>query len=155
MLNTIFAAAMAAALAATPVLADNGKGKKHKTYSNHFSAHVVQVSCPPGLAKKNPPCVPPGLAKKGYVDHDDDHDHDYDHDHDHDYVHDHPDYDDDYRVIRIGDLIDDRFVRIDDPLRYGLNSDYYYYRTLDRVFQVDPETREVLAFIGLVDALLN
>lgn len=22
-------------------------------------------SCPPGLAKKNPPCVPPGLAKKG------------------------------------------------------------------------------------------
>ena len=20
--------------------------------------------CPPGLAKKNPPCVPPGLAKK-------------------------------------------------------------------------------------------
>ena len=21
--------------------------------------------CPPGLAKKNPPCVPPGLAKKG------------------------------------------------------------------------------------------
>ena len=32
--------------------------------------------CPPGLAKKNPPCVPPGLAKKGvragdyYYDHD-------------------------------------------------------------------------------------
>jgi hypothetical protein len=22
--------------------------------------------CPPGLAKKNPPCVPPGLAKKYY-----------------------------------------------------------------------------------------
>jgi len=22
--------------------------------------------CPPGLAKKSPPCVPPGLAKKGY-----------------------------------------------------------------------------------------
>ncbi len=22
-------------------------------------------SCPPGLAKKNPPCVPPGQAKKG------------------------------------------------------------------------------------------
>ncbi len=22
--------------------------------------------CPPGLAKKNPPCVPPGLAKKFY-----------------------------------------------------------------------------------------
>lgn len=23
--------------------------------------------CPPGLAKKNPPCVPPGLAKKGHI----------------------------------------------------------------------------------------
>ena len=23
-------------------------------------------NCPPGLAKKNPPCVPPGQAKKGY-----------------------------------------------------------------------------------------
>ena len=33
-------------------------------------------NCPPGLAKKDPPCVPPGLAKKGvtydqWVDHDD------------------------------------------------------------------------------------
>lgn len=36
----------AVALSATPVLAKNN-------------------GCPPGLAKKNPPCVPPGLAKKG------------------------------------------------------------------------------------------
>lgn len=26
---------------------------------------VEAKSCPPGLAKKNPPCVPPGLAKQG------------------------------------------------------------------------------------------
>ena len=26
---------------------------------------VTYRNCPPGLAKKNPPCVPPGLAKKG------------------------------------------------------------------------------------------
>ena len=25
----------------------------------------VPVSCPPGLAKKDPPCVPPGLARRG------------------------------------------------------------------------------------------
>lgn len=25
-----------------------------------------QNHCPPGLAKKNPPCVPPGLARKFY-----------------------------------------------------------------------------------------
>ena len=28
-------------------------------------AVAKQKPCPPGLAKKNPPCVPPGLAKKG------------------------------------------------------------------------------------------
>lgn len=26
---------------------------------------ITYRNCPPGLAKKNPPCVPPGLAKKG------------------------------------------------------------------------------------------
>jgi hypothetical protein len=26
---------------------------------------ITYANCPPGLAKKNPPCVPPGLAKKG------------------------------------------------------------------------------------------
>ena len=26
---------------------------------------LAKKDCPPGLAKKNPPCVPPGLAKKG------------------------------------------------------------------------------------------
>lgn len=26
--------------------------------------HAQPAGCPPGLAKKNPPCVPPGLAKK-------------------------------------------------------------------------------------------
>lgn len=29
------------------------------------AAEVEAKSCPPGLAKKNPPCVPPGQAKKG------------------------------------------------------------------------------------------
>jgi len=27
--------------------------------------YTTIANCPPGLAKKNPPCVPPGLAKKG------------------------------------------------------------------------------------------
>ena len=29
------------------------------------SAFAQSKGCPPGLAKKFPPCVPPGLAKKG------------------------------------------------------------------------------------------
>ncbi|SFG13654.1 hypothetical protein SAMN04488020_101276 [Palleronia marisminoris] len=47
-LNTLAAIALAAVsfAAAQPVAAQPG-------------------NCPPGLAKKNPPCVPPGQAKKG------------------------------------------------------------------------------------------
>jgi len=46
-------AAIALILAATaPALAKNGKPFQNGGF------------CPPGLAKKNPPCVPPGLAKK-------------------------------------------------------------------------------------------
>lgn len=30
-----------------------------------YQASAQAKPCPPGLAKKNPPCVPPGLAKKG------------------------------------------------------------------------------------------
>lgn len=26
---------------------------------------LAQANCPPGLAKKNPPCVPPGQARQG------------------------------------------------------------------------------------------
>lgn len=39
------------ALVAVPVAAFAGNGAK-------------TIHCPPGLAKKNPPCVPPGQAKK-------------------------------------------------------------------------------------------
>ena len=88
--------------------------------------------CPPGLAKKSPACIPPGLAKKAAPV-------------DHDYVY----------VVRIGDRIDDRYVYIDNPYRYGLDPDYFYYRLIDKVFRVDPETRRVLTLVGLADALLN
>lgn len=55
----------------TPVLAVAGNHKsKHK---NKGSAASVG-HCPPGLAKKNPPCIPPGQAKKyargDYIDRD-------------------------------------------------------------------------------------
>ncbi len=44
-----------AALASMPVMAEaqgNSRGNN-------------PLNCPPGLAKKNPPCVPPGLARQG------------------------------------------------------------------------------------------
>lgn len=78
-----------AALAAAPALAKNNKGNPHKGQSRTESVeghdqgngrgqgkgndhdvlreYVVghyKKNCPPGLAKKNPPCIPPGQAKK-------------------------------------------------------------------------------------------
>ena len=51
----------AVSMAAVPASADpgRGKGKAHGDHRNGFTGH-----CPPGLAKKNPPCVPPGQAKR-------------------------------------------------------------------------------------------
>jgi hypothetical protein len=105
------------------------------------TAQAGNKGCPPGLAKKAVPCVPPGQAKK-------------------------------YRsesnqVIRygsesgqvihrydVGDRIDD-YIVIRDPYRYNLDPRQTYYRSGDYVYQVDRQTRQVLALIGLVDALLN
>lgn len=129
-----FTAALLAVALASPALADKDKGNRGKHWK---SQHHAQAWCPPGLAKKSPACIPPGQAKKySRRDHDWDRDRDWD------------------RYIRIGDRIDDRWVRID-PYRYGLNPGYDYYRADERVFRVDPQTRQVLAFIGLLEALLN
>ncbi|MDZ4094039.1 MAG: hypothetical protein U1D35_03905, partial [Paracoccaceae bacterium] len=34
-------------------------------FAHTDAAFADAKGCPPGLAKKNPPCVPPGQAKKG------------------------------------------------------------------------------------------
>ncbi|HYD17094.1 MAG TPA: hypothetical protein VEF76_01280 [Patescibacteria group bacterium] len=52
---------------------DHGHGEgKHKGHSSSHDRDVLRgyvigqykKHCPPGLAKKNPPCIPPGQAKK-------------------------------------------------------------------------------------------
>jgi hypothetical protein len=62
-MKKLFLIAGAAALGfAGPVLAKPGHG------NGHGPAMAVPgygaAGCPPGLAKKNPPCIPPGQAKK-------------------------------------------------------------------------------------------
>lgn len=48
----------------------NGKGKSHHSRQddrNVLRKYVLakyKKNCPPGLAKKNPPCIPPGQSKK-------------------------------------------------------------------------------------------
>lgn len=120
-------AALAAALAATPAMSDPGNGKGNGGRGEHArAAH----HCPPGLAKKNSPCVPPGQARK-----------------------------DDSRysprvgdVLRVGD-----YVVVRDPRRLNLaaRDDWRYYRDGNRAYRVDRDTRKVLAVIELINAFTN
>jgi len=120
-------AVTAASMAAAPVSADPGRGKG-PDHDRHFRGYIQD--CPPGLAKKDPPCVPPGQAKR---------------------------YDDRYG-IRIGDIlrIDDYRV-IRDPRRLNLETrdDWRYYRDDNRAYRVDRETRKILSVIDLIDAFTN
>ncbi|SLN46879.1 hypothetical protein ROA7450_02311 [Roseovarius albus] len=68
-----FVAAIAMAFSPSFAVANNGKGKKKNHKNDGFEVQRVAPQggsnyghCPPGLAKKNIPCVPPGQAKKYY-----------------------------------------------------------------------------------------
>ena len=114
--------------------------------------------CPPGLAKKNPACVPPGLARKGggatYHDSRDDLANRYDRD----------DYEElrtgdwvringqDYIVVRDGDRIvlkrDDNWFDLP-----GTRDDYV--RIGDALIRVDRKTKAAIEIIRLADLILN
>ena len=85
--------------------------------------------CPPGLAKKNPPCVPPGLAKKGS------------------------------RSYETGDWIgDDDYHNVIYPGRYGLPplGPNERYVILDgQILKVQKDTYEVITLIRAVEAILD
>lgn len=99
---------------------------------NHYG--VDAGHCPPGLAKKNPPCVPPGQVHR----------------------------DDDRRSGRYGGGIGD-FLRVDDyvlirdprGLNLEIRDDWRYYRDDDRAYRVDRDTRRILAVIDLIDLFRN
>ncbi|NGQ93304.1 hypothetical protein G5V65_20665 [Rhodobacter sp. HX-7-19] len=108
---------------ATPTFADGKRGKPDR----HSGGHASIWNCPPGLAKKNPPCVPPGQAKKHAMNY----------------------------GYRVGDdLRIDDFIRIRDPWTYGLDtgSGWEYYRDDRHIFLIDPGTRRILAVIELIEA---
>jgi hypothetical protein len=127
--------------------------------------------CPPGLAKKNPPCVPPGLARRGGGERYDDDDGGRRYHDDDDDGRRHDDagraYDDGYRDgfddgyrIAVGDVLGDgEYDLIRNPPLFGLpaygEDAWRYYLVRDLVVRADPETRRVLAVVGLIDTLLN
>ncbi|MEF9600898.1 hypothetical protein O4J55_00715 [Paracoccus sp. PXZ] len=131
-------AVTAATVAAVPASADPGRSKTH--HRDHFRTSQAR-HCPPGLAKKNPPCVPPGQARK------------YDDRRDYDRRRHHDRY-----GVRIGDIlrIDDYRV-IRDPRRMNLETrdDWRYYRDGHRAYRVDRESRKILSVIELIDAITN
>jgi hypothetical protein len=105
--------------------------------------------CPPGLARKNPPCVAPGLARSGNPDRDR-----------------HGGYGEGYRDgyadgyrLAVGDLLDGDYRLIRNPPLFGLPAygpdAWRYYLVRDIVVRADPQTLRVFAIVGLVDALLD
>lgn len=103
------------------------------TYSG--AAFADSKGCPPGLAKKNPPCVPPGLAKKGVTAHD---------------------WQDRHHI---GDTVDqDDFWYLDDYPRYDLPRLPYgqRYAVVDgRIVVIDADSYRILQLIRVFTALVN
>lgn len=133
-LTKLTAAATAICLAVgTPALS---QGKSHGPKAQAKQKHRVEQStraCPPGLAKKDPPCVPPGLARQDKPERDDYH-------------------------IRIGSrLTGDDYVLVK-PWQYGLEpaprgSRYAVFDGM--LLRIDDDTAEVLDLIRAVDAIAN
>lgn len=128
-------------------------------------------NCPPGLAKKNPPCVPPGQATKGVTSEEwqakRDGDDDYDR-YDGYSIGDRLD-NDDYLILQDGDRIDIDgteyvVVQTDDGVILRRGDEFYdlpeyddgsdYIRVGDSLIRVDEETQQVIEMIQLVDLLL-
>ncbi len=138
--SIITASLLAIGLAASSALADSG--------NNRNKGHRAEIGfvgpCPPGLAKKNPPCIPPGHAKKRSDGWDDD-----------DWHH----YDGRYYRLRIGDhLGDQRYHIISRPDRYGLpiwQDGSRYVIVDDRILRIDPYTLRILALGSIVNRILD
>ena len=150
-LRMMTAAALGVMMALAPVsgFADpgNGKGNGHKKARVEHSVVVIDrdrdrvvsrdrdivvANCPPGLAKKNPPCIPPGQARRGNGEH---------------------------RGLSVGDVLDwDDIHIVNQPGLYGLGNppDGNRYAIVDgRLVRVESETGRLLSIIRLVNAILD
>lgn len=86
----------------------------------------VFKTCPPGLAKKNPPCVPPGLAKAGPP-----------------------------APYPVHARLPDGYQVVIDPSRFDPNDQAIYTRLGDQIYRVDPQTKQVIDVIGTISDLLQ
>lgn len=110
-------------------------------------AEAKNKHCPPGLAKKDVPCVPPGQAKK-WDRADRDHDHDHDHDHDDDWH------------WHAGERVRGDYVLIPRSEWERLRLRDYrdgstYLRTDNQIFRVMRDTLVVIEAVRILDRVLN
>ena len=112
-------------------------------------AQAQPGGCPPGLQKKNPPCVPPGLAKRGGGDKDRDGDRYRD-----DVV-----IEIDGRYYRLGERLPTReYVILRDYQRHGLpplNDGNVYLRIDNQVVEAVAATGLLVRTLGAWNDLLN
>jgi hypothetical protein len=87
------------------------------------------ANCPPGLAKKNPPCIPPGQARQGMI------------------IGEGP--------YAIGTRLPEGFRVIIDPRHYAEGGSSLYARLGDSLYRVDRRTGLVLDLIGNLASLLD
>lgn len=84
------------------------------------------ADCPPGLAKKNPPCIPPGQAKRGVGD----------------------------DRFKVGDALPGDHDLLFDPRLTADDAQSLYVRRGDTIYRIDRDTGKVLDLIGAVADLL-
>ena len=88
------------------------------------------TGCPPGLAKKDPPCIPPGLAAQNGVDVPDD-------------------------PYGIGERLPAGYAIAIDPKLYTPNDWAQFVREGDGIYRADATTGEVLDQVGPVGKIIN
>ncbi|MEO8241190.1 MAG: hypothetical protein ABI832_02700 [bacterium] len=94
------------------------------------------TGCPPGLAKKDPPCVPPGLVGTGMAI-------------------DPSDAPIDYEVYGIGDVLPDGYVVAIDPKLYSANDSAAFVRQGDMIYRADPSTGTVIDPVSPIGKLIE
>jgi hypothetical protein len=88
------------------------------------------ANCPPGLAKKDPPCVPPGQARKGTT------------------VHPTPNPAGQFDPYGLGDILPDGHATVIDPRLFAPNTGAAFVHSGDTLYRIDRLTGQVLDVIG-------
>lgn len=113
--------------------AEAGPKGQHGNSGHGHAKHDTELHCPPGLAKKDPPCIPPGQAATP------------------DAVPDAPVVDQpavELTGYQPGDILPDDYVILVNPHIYNPDLDVIYVRYGDYLYLIDRETAEVMARLG-------